>query len=1045
MNDQNHIPEILLEGLTEEQKQAVSAAPEGHLRIAAGAGSGKTEVLTRRVIAILESDVKPEEMVAITYTQKAAAEMKTRLVEKRKLNPSIMRKMEVSTFHSFLSNFLRKDPFGAGIDRGDAIITESSRQLLVAELKDSFAETYGEEIISGNKALGEKYAKALIEEFGSALSKIRRFLLSPGEFYRLSIQKFADRPDAPEKIEQDCLEWLFKFLNLYLAELRKRNLMDFDEILIKGKSLIEAMRSEEVLPEKRVFLIDEFQDNNPEQFGIVQLFTDNRNGHITVVGDEKQSIYRFQGAEVQTFRGFPADTDVLLGDNFRSYSEILELADSFLKMGSITQQAFYPQNARLGSSPRQNPICCLTWDEDKSDEQICQNLAEMIKQMVDQRLELKKSGKTIKFGDIAIIASSIKALPKELEDALSERKIPYVMSGGLGFYARSEINEVIAFLRILVQPNEDHALIKILTGPIYGLSDSDLASLSLAGRHGDTPLLPHLLALPEDELPINALHFRKLYTHLKSVSHKMSLLELCHKILEQAGFYEYSASQESDLKRMRMENNLNKFLGIVRSFEQNGIFTTIRDFLKYVEKILDSGIEEDEAGLGLEEGDAVKIMTIHKSKGLEFPVVFCPFLKARRYRRSGSLFFTRENGLMVFPEQNSKLPETSSLHKYFEAEKLAEEEEEKRRLYVAFTRAEELLIPCGKLEHSFMEEPDSKKPLQPLALIREILQISPNIGQIRELNEWPEVIAGWLKDGQSPAPQIETVTQDLPAIDTEALTESVKAISEFIHTDFGLAKAGEKLLETYSLQDFNIFKSCPRKYYFTTQHIKSFSENRPSFSSTAGTLVHETIRIFHSNNGHELSPSQKSAKAGEILSQLIPLYGEMGLAARNRANSIAQVYMNSELSSQKPWLFEAEINVRFECDGVPFLMRGFVDRVDRNESGIKIIDFKTREYSAIAHQKYATQMAFYLIASQRGVIGDPGSLNFPSANIAYLNESKLSLIPIEPDISRFEKEVTKAVRAIRNEQSWLPSVNAPCENCGFAVLCHGVFEAKRTE
>ena len=184
MTKAEKILNTLTDGLTAEQAEAVTYPPKGRLRISAGAGSGKTEVLTRRIDTLLKSGIKPDEIVAITYTEKAASEMKDRLTEKRKLSPAVLRKMDVATFHSFLSKFLKQDPYGAGIDSSVKVVDANTREFLMLELADKFAEQYGEKIINGENTLGGDLAAKLISKFPSALSKIRRYLLNPGEFYR---------------------------------------------------------------------------------------------------------------------------------------------------------------------------------------------------------------------------------------------------------------------------------------------------------------------------------------------------------------------------------------------------------------------------------------------------------------------------------------------------------------------------------------------------------------------------------------------------------------------------------------------------------------------------------------------------------------------------------------------------------------------------------------------------------------------------------------------------------------------------------------------
>lgn len=1031
---------VLVAGLTEDQATAVTWPGTGRLRIAAGAGSGKTEVLTRRIAGLLDNGIRAAEMVAITYTQKAAAEMKARLVDKRQLNPARLRDMEVSTFHAFLGRFLRQDPFGAGIDRSDAVIAENNRQLILRELVEKFAEVFGERIIAGPQALGATVAMKLVNEFPAALGKIRRYQLKPGEFYQMATALFNERSVEPSPLEKNCLEWLFHFYSCYLEELKRRGLLDFDEILIRSRDLVKDMREAGSLPERRVFLIDEFQDNNPDQLEIVNLFCRGRDSHITVVGDEKQSIYRFQGANIDTFRNFDSDHDIILADNFRSYHEIITLADRFLELGGNTGKMFTQQLARRGNSPRVPAVNCLLHPEGSGNTEICAELAEMIKSMAASGLRItdRKTGveRALRYGDIAIIVSSIGNLPRQFEDALATRQIPYIMSGGFSFYARSEIDEILAFLRLLVQPDDDHALIKILSGPLYGLDDEELAKFASAGRSEKTALLPHLLAQTPELLPLRARQLRELFVLLKERASRPGLLDLCHFILEQAGFYEYAASQASELRRRRTENNLAKFLGIVRNFEQNGIFTSLRDFLSYIERILTSGIDEDEAGLGLEEGDALKIMTIHKSKGLEFPAVICPFLKRRSYRATNRIYFDRQYGLMVNdPSQAGRKGAPPVLEKYLEEDRQASEDEDRRKLYVAFTRAEDILIITGREELSLPPEKENK-PAEPLHEVHQLLSEDPKLGHSGSLLDWRQLLANWLESGKV---EVEPPTLvPLVAVDLGELENNIRHISAFFNQPPTATVQESRSQEIFSLQDINLFKSCPRRYLFTSRHVTSFHERQPSFYGILGTLVHECIRLYHDQGGHHLESTETARNLViSILKTLSPCYGEAGREAAIIARGIVMSYTASELGKTEPWQIEAEVNVKFAGNGRPFFVRGFADRVDRHDSDISIIDFKTRQYAKDAHASYSNQLALYRIAASRGVLGDPGCLNFARSYIAYLTYDGVQLVEIEPDLAAFEADLESTVTAIRSETAWKPVAGATCEDCGFSVLCHG--------
>lgn len=1027
MSDKNSLPE----GLTGDQNAAVTHPPQGRLRIAAGAGSGKTEVLTRRIVSMLSSGIRPEELVAITYTQKAAAEMKSRLIERRGLPPSLLRDMRVATFHAFIGDFLKQDPFGAGIDRSDAVIAENDRRLIMSDLALRFAELHGEEIIGGPEKLGATVAAKLIREFPEALGKIRRYLLKPGEFYNLARDRRRGRPVTD--LEINCLEWLFRFYTYYVEELGRRNLLDFDEILLRGRELIKDQHRSGEKNTRRVFLIDEFQDNNPDQLDIVNFFCGNNAGHITVVGDEKQSIYRFQGADIETFRRFKSDCDIILKENFRSYREIIEFADRFLALGGDPGPLSLPQTARRGDSPVKPAVCCLTSSENLQPEDICDHLGDFIQQIVTSGLAItdKRSGqkRPCRYGDIAIIVNSVKSLPREFEDCLAARQIPYLMSGGFSFYARSEIEEILAFLKLLVQPEDDYATAKILTGPLYGLKDSELAELALAGRREKTALLPHLLAQPEAVLPRKVLEFRNLYVFLKNRSSRPGLIELCHCIIEQAGFKEFAATQESELKRRRMENNLNKFLGLVRNFEQRGIFTSLRDFLAFVERILLSGIEEEEAGLGLEEGDALKIMTIHKSKGLEFPIVFCPFLKGRNYKADSKIFFDRDNGLMVAdPDLPGRKGFTEPILAFVETDKEAALGEDRRKLYVAFTRAEDLLVICG-------EAARLEKPEEPLSEIHGLIESNPHLGGSYSLEAWREVLVNWQRDAGCLAPEIAEIAP--PVAEASAIFSQLDCLAAFLQQK-SLPESADRNEDIFSLADLSLYRSCPRRFFFTRRHISSFAERPENIAGTLGTIFHETVRFFHDQKGHQLSTSNEKQQLAEaILDRLCGLYGPAGLQTAESARHMMHSYIGSELSSQAPWMMEAEVNVKFDSADGAFFLRGFADRVDRDESGVRIIDFKTARYRPEKHVGYADQLALYLIAASRGVLGDSGCLNFGRAFIVYVGEPSLRLVEIEPDLLSFETAAAETVSRIRADQIWAPGSEELCQDCGFAVLCHG--------
>ncbi|HEY9068853.1 MAG TPA: ATP-dependent DNA helicase [Candidatus Ozemobacteraceae bacterium] len=1027
----------LLTGLNPEQQDAVREPSAGFLKIAAGAGSGKTEVLTRRIVALLRQGILPMELVAITYTRKAAAEMKERLAHPaRGLTASVLRNLQVSTFHAFLGDLLRRDPFGAGIDRGDTVLTEGGRRLLLADLLEEFRAAHADALLEGPEAFGPDQAHHVTSLFPGLLGHVRRFLLSPGGFQRFTDERFARRGTPPSPLEKRVQIWFFRFYSRYLQKLGERHLLDFDEILLRSSALIADQRAAGSDPAQRVFLIDEFQDNNQEQFGIIRTFVDGREGHITVVGDEKQSIYRFQGADIRTFHAFPATRTIWLNQNYRSVQEILTLADRYISRNIENPPP--PQTADRGASTRPRPIACLLAAAPGSSEE-AETIADLIQTLVRGGLaiETRQGKRPAAYGDFAIIVHSVNRLPRAYEDALLVRGIPYVMAGGLGFYARHEIAAVVAFLRLLVRPTDDLSLATILTGPQYGLSDAELSALFHDRREEHVSLLAHLLALPESVLPERVRSFRRLFVRLQGMSGTLGILDLVHAVLEQAGFLEHAAAQTDDLRRRRLENNLAKFVGIVRAFEANGVFTTLRDFLAYHDRTIESGVDEDEAGLGLEEGEAVKILTIHKSKGLEFPVVFLPNLHTRTFKREQGLFMTRDQGLVVHRKECEGSPE-AEIRAVFDAEQVANSAEERRKLYVALTRARDLLVISGS-------ETDIDKPGQPIGELAGMLRADETLGSVDALAEWPTVAERWLAAGTaSSAPATPLPSQPADGVDLTpqitALTGRFLRLREEASRPRRVAGSGVSE-EIYSLGDLDAYEQCPRRYFFQRRHIAPLAGPSESGRGPAvGNLVHRTLRLYHEGNVSALPDDVRRDRLFGLLDRLVPLHGEEGAAGRDRAAALLASYLASPLAATDAAHLEAEVNLRLEVTGTsdqdgPFLLRGFADRIDLRDGEVYIIDYKSHAFSPAAHAVYARQLALYLAAARRGLFGKSGALAFASAALAYLTETSVRIEPVDPDLPAFERSATELVARIRGERAWQPPAEAPCSTCAFAALC----------
>jgi len=539
-------------------------------------------------------------------------------------------------------------------------------------------------------------------------------------------------------------------------------------------------------------------------------------------------------------------------------------------------------------------------------------------------------------------------------------------------------------------------------------------------------LFTHLFSLPENQLPQKALEFRKFFVELQLMEGKIGILEMVYRILDGGGFWEYVASQKTSLKRKRMENNLIKFIAIVRDFQREGIFSSVRDFLAYLDKILTSESEEEEAGLGLSESEAVKVMTIHKANGLEFPVVFLPYLKYRSFRFEGKTDFTRENGLIWFGDFKDDQVRAEFLERRKLEEKNAHRAEEIRKYYVAITRAQELLVLTGSAQIGTGENRLMKD-------FADILYMHPALGEVGEIGLWREIFDRWLAQGKGKPFSLGGET--LQPIDLPEFLRSLELLSNFLSQPAEAVSEKPDKEEIYSLQDLENFSFCPRKFFLSRKLNLPPEPACINYGTILGTLIHRVIRIFHESGGEQANPEGRFENLTNILDRLLPLHPILPEKFIKLARTVLKNYSFSEISSVTPCLMEAEVNLRLNAPSGPFLLKGFADRVDRFGMEIKIYDFKIRAYSEKVHESYSKQMALYLSAASQGVLGELGSLNYPDISIVYLSALGVKIMPSEPDLQTFENWAIDTVESIRKTPRLPPMRKGECGRCGFLSFC----------
>ena len=588
----------ILNGLNDKQKEAVLHV-NGPCLVIAGAGSGKTKVLTTRIAYLIEQGIPSYNILAITFTNKAAKEMRERLEALVPDNNTF-----VGTFHALGVRIIRENAPLLGLDRNFSIVDSDDVLSIIKKIiKDNGYDP---------KLTTPGYIR-------NRISSIKNEMLTNDE-----ITKFFNTPQ--DQIAQ-------KVYYEYIDILKKNNSVDFDDLLLlpvklflNNKDILESYQDR-----FKYLLIDEYQDTNDVQYKLSRLLA-NKYNNIFVVGDPDQSIYMFRGANFHNILNFEKDYKnaqvISLEENYRSTKNILDTANSVIKNNKERKEKNLWSNNGEGTKTKY-----LRAYDDKHEIQL----------VLDEIKKLLAEG--YKKNDIAVLYRT-NAQARLVEEMFLKANIPYKVVGSYYFYSRKEIKDLICYLRLILNNNDEISLRRVINVPKRGIGESTLARLEKEAREQNIPMFQ---AINKGKEQI----FKELILHLTEESENITLTELIDLILEETGIrkeYENDNSLESQLRL----DNLEEFKSITKTYEERTGSVSLSDFLEEVSLIAD--ISEHQ-----QQDDVVTLMTVHSAKGLEFSVVF---------------LIGMEDG--IFPHQNS-----------FSAEGL---EEERRLCYVGITRAKEKLF-----------------------------------------------------------------------------------------------------------------------------------------------------------------------------------------------------------------------------------------------------------------------------------------------------------------------------------------------------------------
>jgi len=608
-----------------EAQLAPTLQKEGPMIIIAGAGSGKTRVLTYRIAYLMSKGVDPFNILSLTFTNKAAREMKTRIASI--VGDSEAKNLWMGTFHSVFAKILRIEADKLGYPSNFTIYdTQDSQRLISSIIKEKKLD---------KDIYKYKQVQSRISSYKNSLITVKAYFQNPE---LKESDAMAKRPEMGEIYKE------------YVSRCFKAGAMDFDDLLLKTNELIT--RFPEVLAKYqdrfRYILVDEYQDTNHSQYLIVRALSD-RFQNICVVGDDAQSIYAFRGANINNILNFQKDYDNVklfrLEQNYRSTKNIVNAANSIIEKNQTKLEKV------VWTANEEGPKIIVNQSLTDGDEG----------RYIASTIFDNKMQNQAKNGDFAVLYRT-NAQSRSIEDALRKRGLEYRIYGGLSFYQRKEIKDVLSYLRIIINPSDEEALKRIINFPGRGIGQTTIDRLIVSANEHDKTIFEILKHL--DELPINInagtktklQNFRTMIESFKVMSQTANAFDLAEHVCKVSGLIQEFKKDGTPEGISRMEN-IEELLNGIKDFvegqqELADSTGSIAEFLEDVALATDLDNEEGE------DSDKVALMTIHLAKGLEFPFVYIVGLEEDLFPSAMSMS-TRE-----------------------------ELEEERRLFYVALTRAE---------------------------------------------------------------------------------------------------------------------------------------------------------------------------------------------------------------------------------------------------------------------------------------------------------------------------------------------------------------------
>jgi DNA helicase-2/ATP-dependent DNA helicase PcrA len=956
--------EELLKGLNPEQKKAVTHA-EGPLIIIAGAGTGKTKVITHRIAYLISSKMaKPEEILAVTFTEKAANEMEERV---DRLIPYSYSFVDISTFNSFGERVLRDYGIEIGYPPDFKLLDEVEQAIFFREHLFEFPLDYYRPLSSPTR---------YIQDILLAIKRLKQEDIKPQEY--LNYAEHLERKASDEVEKEIALKHkeMAKVYTSYQNRLEEEAKIDFEDQVTLVVDLFRKRPSIlKFFQEKyKFFLVDEFQDTNYIQFELLKLLAANRN--LTVVGDDDQSIFRFRGASLANIHNFrniyPDYKKIVLNKNYRSTQPILDSAYKLIQHNNpyrLEVQEQVDKTLESSIEDTDKSIHMMTFDT-------LSHEADGVAGLIEE-----KQKERFRFKDMAILVRRNADADPFLR-SLNMKGIPFRFSGSRGLYSQDEVKILVAFIKSLTDFEDSKSLFFLSLSDLYRLDPYSLTALTNYAHKKKLSLhyVFKTVADGQSPVPLSASEEKKIQRIVEDLMHFVgyasthSAGHVVYAFLEQSGFLKMLVTKKDLASELKIKN-IRLFFDKIRKFSELTEDDSIYSFAQHLDLLQQVGDNPATAEAELEE-DAVNVLTVHKAKGLEFPVVFMVSLIADRF--PGRL-------------QREKIPVPDEILKEDLPEGETYIQEERRLFYVAMTRAKKFLFLTWARDYG----------------LKRLKKVSPFLLEALDLPALPDEVQR-----------------------TSAL-EEIRRFAPRAAKPSAPPKVRERGIISLSFSQVDDYLTCPLRYRF--KHIMRIPV-LPHHNLVFGRVLHNTIHFFLkmkmagkkvSEKGIIQAYEERWVNEGFLSRE----HEEMRKKAGERA--LRLFFRRQESSDHLPRFLEKRFKMSLE--GVIFTGRW--DRVDYREEGAIIIDFKA---TAVKSQKDADRLAreslqmdmyaFSFVNTQDRPLMET-QLHFLESDIIGHAEKG------QKEYQKAEEKIKQAEKGIRRHDFRAKPDWHSCSFCDFRTIC----------